>query len=104
MCPPTDEPFEPPKSVWCTLCTSNLIGTQEKVVAHFRREHGRAPTADEIARTLSNTKKRVVQKVKKKKRKVFAMPSDKCVDPEVEHNARWKYVIQAGAPGLGKKK
>lgn len=90
-------------SVWCTRCNSNLRGTTEAITIHFKNEHGRYPTAEEITRILSNTKKVKLLK-KRKKSKVRGMPSSRFVDPDAEHNIRWSKIIQGGAPSLGKKK
>jgi hypothetical protein len=90
-------------SVWCTLCLTNLAGASKVIIAHFRSSHGRAPTSEEIQKVLSNTTDKKFLN-KRKKRKVRGTPSDKFVDKDIEHNVRWSKIIQAGAPGLGKKR
>ena len=100
----TDDALRPEGiSVWCTRCNSNLRGTAEAIISHFKHEHGRSPTTEEITRILLNKKTPKLLK-KRKKSKVRGMPSSRFVDPDAEHNIRWSKVIQGGAPGLGKKK
>jgi hypothetical protein len=81
-----------------------MVGTTKAIISHFRRSHGRTPTADEIQKVLSNTADKKFRNKRKKKRKIRGTPSDNFVDKDIEHNVRWSGVIQAGAPGLGKRR
>lgn len=100
----SDNPSSPStSSVWCILCLTNLIGTTIAITAHFRRSHGRAPTSVEIQKVLANTTDKKFR-AKQKKPKGRGTPSDKFIDKDIEHNVRWSKVVQAGAPGLGKKR
>lgn len=70
------------------------------MVAHFEANHHRSPTKEEIEKVFANSSKKMFRRPK---RRVKSAPSGKHPDRDLEHEKRWRNVIQAGAPGLGKR-
>lgn len=87
--------------VWCSQCMTTIRRAPDSIIDHFRKEHERSPTTDELEGILAKTPVSMGQRNK------FQVPlnsPDNPKDPELVHDQRWRHVIQGGAPGLGKRR
>ena len=87
-------------SVWCALCNTNMLATQEVICAHFRSAHGRDPTDEEVKFALSNT---VDKKFRGKKRRKKVRASYEDVQKGKERQDAMKYRV-SGSYGTSKKR
>jgi hypothetical protein len=90
-----------PSGIWCTQCLSKVLPTERAVVTHFKAYHSRSPTKEEIEIVLANSSNTMF---KRSKRRVKSAPSGKYPERDLEHENRWRNIIQAGAPSLGKRR
>lgn len=86
------------RSVWCTRCESNMLASRTVIIRHFTTDHNRQPTEKEITAVLRNVQRQLPTVV------VRNGTSGSGFDKNDEHERRWRHIIQAGAPSLGKRK
>ena len=103
--------IERPRSVWCTRCSSNMLASEAVVKRHLKRDHDVDPTAEEVNAILKNSLPEKEQRArvrtvaaKGRRNRARGLPLGTGLDHTDEHERRWRRTIQAGAPGLGKRK
>lgn len=82
-----------PSGVWCTMCLSNLLPTEEVVLSHFLKAHNHHPTKEEVKKVLANTSRKMFKR-RKSLVKTCGKDSPRKRRPEVS----------GGLPSLGKRR
>lgn len=98
----------------CPQCGTRFISDATVITRHMKHSHKLELSPEDVAELIARPRppaprsstasvKPSVAKSASKKRKVLRSPSGDVIDADLEHELRWRRIILAGSPGLGRR-